>query len=123
MKRLLCWLVLSGCWLSAEGARDYRITAEFEGSDVTQARPRVVTRTGVPAEISLGKAETPELTMKVTPSEAGEADYVKLNCALQLKTAHGSERFSVDTRARLGEAIEINMGQRWSAHLTVELAE
>ncbi len=123
MKTILCWLILGGCWLGAEAARGYRITAEFDGSDVTHARPRVVTRTGVPAEISIGQAETPELTLKVTPSEAGEADFVKLNCALQLKTAYGSERLSVDTRARLGEAIEINMGQRWSAHLTVERAD
>ncbi|MBN9416997.1 MAG: hypothetical protein J0I12_16240 [Candidatus Eremiobacteraeota bacterium] len=123
MKTFACWMLLAGALVAADAHPGYKVSADFSGSQVSEARPRVVTRAGQPAEISIGQKDKPELTLKVTPSDAGEAGFVNLDCTLQIQTAKGPERVQMQTRAQLGEPIQIDMGERWSAHLKVELAD
>lgn len=123
MKTLACWILLAGALAGADVGRGYQISAQFSGSQVAEARPRVVTRSGQPAEIAIGTREKPQVLLKVTPTDASEAGYVQLDCTAQVETKTGPERLQVQTRAQLGEEIRIDMGDRWSAHLKVELAD
>ena len=53
MKKLLCVFAMLGCLAGAEGARGYRVAAEFSGEELGSARPMVVTRSGQAAEIHI----------------------------------------------------------------------
>lgn len=123
MKKLLCVFATLGCLAGAEGARGYRVAAEFSGEELGSARPMVVTRSGQAAEIQIGKADQPGWTLTVTPTAGADAQSVKLDCAMQMRTSAGPERFQFQSHTRLGEPILIGVGERWSTRLTVELAE
>lgn len=123
MKKIFSLVALLGCLACAETTQGYRVSADFSGEGLSEARPRVVTRSGQAAEIQIGKTDQTGWTLSVTPTAGADPQSVKLDGSVQVRGAGGAERFQFNTQARLGEPIRIEVGDRWSTRLTVELAE
>lgn len=123
MNKIFSLVILLACLACAENTQAYRVTADFSGEGLAEAKPRVVTRSGQAAEIQIGKSDQPGWTLSVTPTAGADPQSVKLDGSVQVRGQGEPERFQFNTQARLGEPIRIEVGERWSTRLTVELAE